>query len=134
MSLPLRILIADDHGPFRTMLKSFLGAVGAEVIECRDGHEALQRFTKIVPDWVLMDIEMPGLDGLAATRLLTASHPKARVIIVTQHDDAQLRAAAREVGACGFVPKDDIELLTPILFPPRKDTQPLSTKSNQPTL
>ena len=134
MSLPLRILIADDHGPFRTMLKSFLAAHGVEVIECSNAHEALQQFNVVAPDWVLMDIEMPGLDGLAATSLLTASNPKARVIIVTQHDDAQLRAAAREAGACEFVPKDDIELLTPMLFPRQNRTQNSPMNPNQPTL
>jgi CheY-like chemotaxis protein len=134
MSLPLRILIADDHEPFRTMIKSLLRSLGAEVVECRDGRDALQRFDEFAPDWVLMDIEMPVLDGLAATRQLIAGSPRARVVIVTQHDDEQLRAAAREAGACGFVPKDELELLTPILFPPQNDTPHSSTNTKQPTL
>lgn len=115
--MSVRILIADDHGPFRTMLKSLLGAQGAEVVECRDGREALNRFDELAPDWVLMDVEMPGLDGLAATRQLIASSPKARVVILTQHNDEQSRAAARAAGACEFVPKDELEQLTSILFP-----------------
>src|ERR1043165_9270986 len=127
MSLPLRILIADDHGPFRAMLKSLLGTLGAEVVECRDGREALNRFRELAPDWVLMDIEMPVLDGLAATRQLMAGNPKARVVILTQHNDEQSRAAARQAGACEFVPKDEFERLTPMLFPPQHDTQPSST-------
>jgi len=117
MSAPLRILVADDHGPFRAMLKSFLGAQGAEVVECRNGREALHRFGELAPDWVLMDIEMPVLDGLAATRQLMAGSPRARVVILTQHNDDQSRAAAREAGACAFLPKDEFELLTAMLFP-----------------
>src|SRR5438128_456018 len=109
MSLPLRILIADDHAPFRTMIKSLLGTLGAEVVEGRNGREALQRFDEFAPDWVLMDIEMPVLDGLAATRRLIAGNPQARVVILTQHNDEQSRAAAREAGACEFAPKDDFE-------------------------
>ena len=124
MSVPLRILIADDHGPFRTMLKSLLGALGAEVVECRDGREALKQFNELAPDWVLMDIEMPGLDGLAATRQLIAGSPQARVVIVTQHDDEQARAAARAAGACGFVSKDELELLPAMLFPEPNLRQP----------
>ena len=134
MSLPLRILIADDHGPFRTMLKSLLGAQGAEVVECRDGREALKHFDELAPDWVLMDIEMPGLDGLTATRQLMAGNPQARVVILTQHNDEQARAAAREAGACEFVPKDELELLTPILFPPENRTQQSSKNPQQPNL
>jgi CheY-like chemotaxis protein len=134
MSLPLRILVADDHGPFRTVLKSLLGAQGAEVVECGDGHEALKRFSELAPDWVLMDVDMPVLDGLAATRQLIAGSPGVRVVIVTQHDDEQLRAAARQAGACGFVPKDALELLTPILFPSPNFTQRSSTHPARPNL
>jgi CheY-like chemotaxis protein len=130
---PLRILIADDHEPFRAMLKSWLGTLGAEVVPCRDGREALQRFHELAPDWVLMDIEMPVLDGLAATRQLIAGSPRARVIILTQHNDQQSRDAARNAGACGFVPKDDLELLTPILFPRQNHTQHLPD-TEQPNL
>ena len=115
MSAPLRILIADDHGPFRAMLKSMLAQFGAEVVECRDGREAVQRFREFAPDWVLMDIEMPQLDGLSATRQIIAMSPRARVVMVTDHDDADLRAEADRAGAAGYVRKDNLEVLPGLL-------------------
>lgn len=117
MSAPLRILIADDHAAFRGMVRSLLETFGAEVVECRDGLEALQRFRDSAPDWVLMDIEMPLLDGISATRQLLAASPQTRVLILTQYDDDDSREAAREAGACQFVPKDKLEILAAILFP-----------------
>jgi CheY-like chemotaxis protein len=121
MSAPLTILIADDHESFRAMLKSYLHAFGANVIECRNGLEALSGFDQFAPDWVLMDTEMPLLDGLTATQQLTAANPHARVLILTQHDDDDSRAASLEAGACQFVPKDRLELLPAILFQPGRD-------------
>ena len=68
-----------------------------------------------------MDIEMPLLDGLAATQQLTAAHPRARVLILTQHDDEDSRAASLEAGACQFLPKDKLDRLPAILFSPHNN-------------
>lgn len=124
MSAPVRILIADDHAAFRGMVTSLLRRFGAEVEECRDGREALERCGAFAPDWVLMDIEMPRLDGLAATRQLTVRPSRLRVVIVSQHDDEDSREAAREAGACEFVPKDRLDLLPRILFAPADSVFP----------
>src|SRR5262249_14486360 len=105
MSARLRILIVDDHAGFRAMLRSLLVRLGVEVVECGDGREAVNRYGEVTPDWVLMDIEMPRLDGLAATRELIALDPRARVLVLTQHDDDDSRDASREAGARHFVPK-----------------------------
>ena len=103
------------------MLKSYLSGFGANVIECCNGREALQSFHEFAPDWVLMDIEMPLLDGLAATQQLTAANPRARVVILTQHDDEDSRAASLEAGACQFLSKDKLERLPAILFSPNNN-------------
>jgi DNA-binding NarL/FixJ family response regulator len=87
-------------------------------VECRDGLEAVRRFGEVAPDWVLMDIEMPQLDGLSATREITAISPGARVVMVTNHDDADLRAEADRVGATGYVRKDNLEALPGLLQRP----------------
>jgi CheY-like chemotaxis protein len=134
MSAPVRILIADDHAAFRGMLRSMLRSFGAEVLECRDGREAVEQCGEFAPDWVLMDIEMPQLDGLAATRRLTMASPGARVIILTQHDDEESRDAAREAGACQFVPKDSLERLPVILFPGWGNTGVSSTNHTSPSV
>ena len=108
-----KFLIVDDHAAFRRTLRSFLPA--GVVTECADGRDALACYEAERPDWVLMDIEMPGVDGLTATRQLKRRFPAARVVIVTHHREDELRAAALEAGACGFVLKDQLTDLEPLL-------------------
>jgi CheY-like chemotaxis protein len=101
-------MIVDDHPAFRQVLKTTLLPLAAEVVECEDGAEAVRRFPETQPDVVLMDIALPGLDGIRATAQIKARFPKARILIVTQYDDPDFRAATREAGACGYVVKDDL--------------------------
>ena len=121
MPAPIRILIADDHAPFRRMLQSLLGKFGAEILECRGGQEAVERYHNFAPDWVLMDIEMPCLDGISATEQIITTSPQARILILTQHDDEDARQAAREAGARWFLAKDELDQLPAILFSPHND-------------
>jgi len=114
-SAPLSVLVVDDHAPFRAVLRSLLAQTGAQIAECNNGAEALQRSDEFLPDWILMDVEMPELDGLAATRALLRRRPQSRIIIVTQHDDPELRAEAVRAGACAYVLKDDLEGLTQLI-------------------
>lgn len=106
-------LIVDDHQEMRLLLRNILRKVSDDIVECRDGSEALPAYVAHRPDCVLMDVEMPGLDGLRATRAILAQFPDARIVIVTQHTDAGTRDAAKAAGATGFVGKDNLaELLT----------------------
>lgn len=105
----MKYLIVDDHAAFRQTLRAFLPAGAAAVVECGDSREAIGCYEALRPDWVLMDIEMPHLDGLAVTRQLLARFPQARVIIVSHHDEEEFRHAAREAGTCGFVHKAHLE-------------------------
>ena len=107
----MRVLIVDDHPPMRQLIRSVVGDLAETVTECADGAEAVaayatQQFNG--DDRVLMDLEMPGVDGLEATRRLRALFPEAQIIIVTQYGDSHLRAAARQAGACGYVLKEDL--------------------------
>ena len=104
-----KFLIVDDHAAFRQTLRAFLP--DSTVLECADGREVLALYAAERPDWVLMDIQMPGLDGLTATRRLKEKFPVARIIIVTNHAGEELRVAAREAGADGFVHKENLEEL-----------------------
>ena len=104
-----KFLIVDDHAAFRQTLRAFLP--DSTVLECADGSQALALYAAERPDWVLMDIQMPGLDGLTATRRLKERFPVARIIIVTNHAGEEFRAAAREAGADGFVHKEHLEEL-----------------------
>jgi len=104
---PLRVLIADDVDQVRTDLRMALElAGGLEVVgEAADGHQALDLAARLNPQVVLMDLEMPGLDGCAAARRLRADHPACRVIALTVHGDEASRRRAREAGIEAFVVK-----------------------------
>ena len=79
-----------------------------EFIEGADGREAVSLFCAHQPDWVLMDLVLPHVDGISATREIRRHSPTARVIVVTNYDDPNLRAVATNAGAYGFVPKESL--------------------------
>jgi two-component system invasion response regulator UvrY len=110
-----RVLIVDDHAPVRALVRSVIGALAAEIFECSRGDDAVAAVTAHRPDLVLMDIEMPGLDGIDATRAILARFPQVRVAILTQHDVRELRESAERVGACAYVLKDDLLALRQLL-------------------
>jgi CheY-like chemotaxis protein len=101
-------MLVDDSDKARQLTRSLLRDLPAEFVECADGRAALGAYREHQPDWVLMDIQMPKVDGFTATRQITGEFPQARVLVVTQFDGAHLRAAAREAGACGYVLKDSL--------------------------
>lgn len=104
----MKLLIVEDNPEMRRMLRRILTGVADEVTECEDGNAAHAAYQQMQPDWVLMDIEMKTLDGIAATRQIVATWPDARVVIVTNHDHQALRTAAAEAGACGYVLKENL--------------------------
>ena len=103
----MNILIADDHTLFRDSLRSLLEARGLSVIgEARNGREAYELARQLRPDVVLMDLSMPELDGLAATRLISADLQDVKVVILTASDeDAKLFEAIKS-GAQGYLLKN----------------------------
>lgn len=104
----MTLLIVDDNPGFRELLRTVVGTLADRVNECADGDEAMAAYVADRPDWVLMDLQMAGIGGLEATRRILAVDPTARVLIVTQYDDAHWRAAAMTAGACGYVLKDNL--------------------------
>jgi CheY-like chemotaxis protein len=114
----LSLLIVEDNAKMRRMLKSLVADLVSTVHECSDGAEALAAYTAQRPDWVFMDIAMKELDGISATRALKDAYPEARIIIVTSYDDAELRAAARQAGACGYVLKENLLALRELIETP----------------
>lgn len=103
----MRVLIADDHLLFRDGLKSLLEARGVDVVaEAQNGKQAVEMARHFKPDIVLMDLTMPEMGGLDATRVLTADESDVRVVVVTaSEDDADLFEAIKS-GAQGFIPKN----------------------------
>ena len=105
---PIRVLIADDHRLFRQGLRYVCQAAGGiEVVgEAENGHEAVRLAQELKPDVILMDIRMPGPDGVEATRLITSRVPSARVIILTMYRQDQYVFEAIKAGARGYLLKD----------------------------
>ncbi len=85
------------------------------IFECEDGAEALTAYREHLPDWVLMDIEMPETDGISATRRIIAAFPEAKIAIVTDYDNVNLREAATEAGACEYIVKENLVELRRLL-------------------
>ena len=103
----IRILLADDSAAFRGAVSKLLEQLPqVEMVGvAADGYEALDLVASQRPDVVLMDLKMPRLNGLLATRKLRAEFPGVRVIIITLHDSAESKAASVAAGAARFIPK-----------------------------
>lgn len=108
----LRILVADDQPYIRRAVRALLESrSGWEVIgEASDGREAIEKTGELNPDVIVMDMFMPNLNGLEATREIHAAYPDAKVLILTLHDLPDLSRAVREAGAKGLVLKSDSNL------------------------
>jgi DNA-binding NarL/FixJ family response regulator len=106
----ISVLVVDDHAQFVTVLEAILlGDRGVELVgSAENGEAALQLVAERGPDVVLMDISMPVLDGIEATRLIRRDHPESAVVMVTGSGSDEDRAAAREAGAVGYVQKERI--------------------------
>lgn len=105
---PARVLIADDHALVREGLRAVLeGEEGMEVVgEAEDGEQAVSRCAELGPDVVLMDVRMPRVDGLEATRRVKARMPGVSVVMVTMHENPDYLLEAVRAGAAGYVLKD----------------------------
>jgi two-component system, NarL family, response regulator DegU len=102
-----RLLIADDHTMLREALRRAMEAAGIVVVgEAGDGEDAIRLVAELRPDVVLMDISMPVLDGVEATRQIHRDHPETKVVVLTMHADASVIKQALAAGAVGYVVKD----------------------------
>ena len=103
----MKILIADDHALFRDSLRSLLSSHDHEVVgEASTGEEAVELCRRLTPDVVLMDLTMPGMNGLEATRRVVEAVPGTKVVILTASDDEDHLFEAIKAGASGYLLKD----------------------------
>ncbi|HEX4728389.1 MAG TPA: response regulator transcription factor [Jatrophihabitans sp.] len=104
----IRVLLADDHRMVRAGLRALLANAAdvSVVAEAADGAQAVQAVADSAPDLVLMDLSMPVLDGIAATRAIRAGHPAVRVVVLSSFDDQDRVRQALQAGAIGYVLKD----------------------------
>lgn len=118
MAKKIRIVIADDHAVLRAGIRVLLELqADFEVVgEAASGQEAIQRVRETAPDVVIMDIGMPGLDGMTATRQIKAEAPQTRILFLTQHENKEYVLPGLKMGASGYVLKrsEGDELITAI--------------------
>lgn len=119
----MRLLVVEDNAAMRQMIRKLVGDLTDSITECSDGSEALAAYRACRPEWVLMDLRMKEMDGLAATRQIIADFPEARIVIVTDLDDNGLRTAARRAGACAYVVKENLLELRQLLAHEKPFTQ-----------
>ena len=114
----MTVLIVEDNAGVRRLLRRAVQQIATEIWECGDGIEALTAYSEHLPDIVLLDVRMPIMDGLAATGQIRTADPQARIIIVTDCDDEETRAAASEAGAWGYALKQDLTTLEALIRRP----------------
>lgn len=107
-SKPIRVVLADDHDLVRSGIKALLSMVdGVEVIaEARDGKELIALVEDLLPDVVMTDISMPGMDGIAAIAEIHTKHPEVRLLVLSMYDTVDFVKRAVANGACGYLMKD----------------------------
>ena len=114
----MQFLVVEDSIAFRNEVRAYLTGKfgpGARIVECENGASAVQKAMDIKPDWILMDIGLPGIDGLEATRRIASADPLLNIIILTQYDELAYRQAAMGAGARAYVLKERLDLLDTIM-------------------
>lgn len=111
----MNVMIVDDSVEMRQLLREMVAPLTQDVLECEDGQECLDRFNAFRPDWTILDVRMPRLDGLSTTRSIVQRWPGSRVILLTHFPSPAVAAVAREFGAVDCVGKDDLFRLVDIM-------------------
>jgi CheY-like chemotaxis protein len=111
----MTFLIVEDNAGIRRVLRRILAGTASAIWECTDGSEALAAYEEHRPDIVLMDLRMPHVDGLTATRQIRGHDPSACIIVVTDYLDDDMKTAALEAGARDYLLKHDISGLPEIV-------------------
>jgi DNA-binding NarL/FixJ family response regulator len=117
----IKVLIADDHRDFRRVVRDFLDHLPnvSVVGEATNGGEAIEKVEKLLPDFVLMDIAMPHMNGIEATRIIKQRWPDTKVLIATTYDDPMYRMEAINVRADGFILKGSLKPSLEATFGPQ---------------
>jgi len=113
--LDLKMIIAEDNDRMRQLLRVLCAGPEDEVIECVNGAETVAAYDLHQPDCVLMDLNMPELDGFGAIKSILARHPKARIVVVSELPESEYGEPARQAGATDFVHKEDLLRLPEVL-------------------
>lgn len=103
----IKVLVVDDHTLMRDGIRALLGTHDdVDIVgEASEGKEAFWKTQELAPDVIIMDIVMPGMDGLEATRMIVSQNSKAKILILTQYNTKEHMQAAIQAGASGYLPK-----------------------------
>ncbi len=112
----MKLMIVEDNFHMRRLIRGLVKDIAESITECVDGEDALSAYSRFQPDWVLMDIRMERVDGLTATRDIRDAFPEAKIVIVTNYDDAKFREKAKESGASYYVAKESLMEIRAILL------------------
>lgn len=104
----MKVLLVDENSAVRGVIRQLVAFPGIHVQECTDGANAIAAYAANQADFVVMDVGSKDPDGIAATKQIKAMNPAARIILISDYDDAVLRESARHAGACGYVLKDNL--------------------------
>ncbi len=104
----MKLLVVEDDKRIRKMILAMVGDIADKSFECENGSQAFAIYAEHLPDWVLMDLMMPELDGISATREIISSFPNAKIIIVTNIKSDAMQQTASNAGASGYVLKENL--------------------------
>jgi two-component system response regulator EvgA len=111
----MKLMIVDDHAGAREMIRKILNLPGLTICECASGSEALRRASEFQPDWVTMDLQMPGQNGFQCADAFRLECPSAQVVILTSFNEPHFQQLARTVGAAAIVSKENLMALRAML-------------------
>ncbi|MCK9212070.1 MAG: response regulator transcription factor [Ignavibacteriaceae bacterium] len=112
----MTVLLVDDHKGIRELEKTIIASMFDTFYESSSGEEAIKIYKVHKPDWVLMDYKMNGMNGIEVVKKIKESDSSAKIIMVTQYDDTDLRKAAFKAGVLGFVNKEKLSAVKNILL------------------
>ena len=114
----MNILIADDNDKMRHLIRNMLMKnirSIKKIYECKNGKEAIKTYSKFNPDWTLLDIKMNSFDGLSAAEKIKALNPNAKIVIVTNYNEASYRKRAKSISVDAYVLKENLKELISVL-------------------
>jgi DNA-binding NarL/FixJ family response regulator len=104
----MKVLLVEEHSAVRSVIRQLVSSPKTSIQECVDSADAIAAYATSRPDFVIMDTGMKDLDGIAVSKRIKAMDPSARIVLISDYDDAVLRESARRAGACGYVLKDNL--------------------------
>lgn len=128
----MRVMIVDDSSEMRQLIRLTLRPLTADVVECSDGDEVVDAYTRHLPDWTVMDFRMRRVDGLTAIRELRRRWPSSRVLLLTAFESRAIQQSALLLGAACCLSKDDLSTLPSLLGAPDSPTAPPHPSASAP--